>query len=454
MKYTPHKYQEFAANFILEHPIAAVFLDCGMGKTSLTLLALLLLMYDRFEVSRVLIIAPLRVAKHTWKDEIEKWDDFSCLKYAVAVGTAKERIAALKSDARIIFINRENTQWLIEKSGIPFDFDMVILDELSSFKNWQSKRFKALMKIRPLVKRIVGLTGTPTGSGGYMDLFAEFKVLDMGERLGRFIGQYRTAYFSPLATNGQIVYSYGLLPGAKEQINKRISDITISMKAVDHLDMPELISTEYPVYLDEKERKTCEDLKDELILQTDEGEVTAANAAALSGKLCQLANGAIYLDDGSITEIHGKKLDALEDIIEAAVGKPVLAIYWYRHDRQRIAERLEKLNVVFDFLDSDTSIEKWNQGELAVALAHLQSSGHGLNLQESGSNTMVFFGIPWSVELYQQTVARLWRQGQKNKTMTVMHIVTKGTIDERIMKALKNGNTTQAALIDAVKAEF
>ena len=454
MKYIPHKYQEYATNFILEHPIAAVFLSCGMGKTSLTLLAVLLLMYDRFEVSKVLIVAPLRVAKHTWKDEIEKWDDFSLMRYSVVVGTAKERMAALKADANIYIINRENIPWLVEKSGMQFDFDMVVIDELSSFKNWQSKRFKALMKVRPQIKRIIGLTGTPTGSGGYMDLFAEFKVLDMGERLGRFIGQYRTWYFRPLATNGQIVYSYGLLPGAEEQINKKISDITISMSAVEHLDMPELVSANYTVYLDEKERQTYEEMKGELILQIDEGEVTAANAAALSGKLSQLSNGAIYLDDKSTVEIHGRKLDALEDIIEAAVGSPVMVVYWYRHDKDRISQRLKALKVPFDFLDSDESIEKWNRGELAVALAHPQSSGHGLNLQESGSHMMVFFGIPWSVELYQQTVARLWRQGQKNRTVTVMHIVTKGTIDERIMKALENGNTTQAALVEAVKAEF
>ena len=454
MKYIPHKYQEYAMNFILEHPIAAIFLDCGMGKTSLTLLAILILIYDRFEIGKVLIIAPLRVAKHTWKDEIEKWDDFKCLRYSVVVGNAKERIAALKADADIYIINRENIPWLIEKSGIPFDFDMVIVDELSSFKSWQSKRFKALMKVRPQIKRIVGLTGTPTGSGGYMDLFAEFKLLDMGKRLGRFIGQYRSWYFRPLVTNGQIVYSYGLVPGAEDLINKKIADITISMKAVDHLDMPELISTEYPVYLDDEETKRYRDMKDELIFETENGEVTAANAAALSGKLCQMASGAVYLDDGSVAKIHDRKIDALEDIVEASLGKQLMVVYWYRHEKERIAKRLTELKVDFDFLDSDESIDRWNSGKLQVALAHSMSSGHGLNLQESGANTMVFFGIPWSVELYQQTVARLYRQGQKNKTVTVMHIITKGTIDERIMKALENGNTTQQALIDAVKAQF
>lgn len=453
MKYNPHPYQKYATDFIIAHPIAAIFLDCGMGKTSLTLLAILMLL-DSFEVRKVLIIAPLRVAKHTWKDEILKWDDFNGIRYSVCVGAAAERKAALRKDADVYIINRENVPWLIEKSGVPFDFDMVVIDELSSFKNWQSKRFKSLMKVRPNVKRIIGLTGTPTGSGGYMDLFGEFKILDMGKRLGRFIGQYRTWYFRPLATNGQIVYSYGLLPGAEELINDKISDITISMTALDHLEMPEKISTTYPVYLDESERKSYENMKDELILTTEDGEITAANAASLSGKLSQMANGAVYTDDEAVIEIHQKKLDALEDVIEAALGKPVLVVYWYRHDRERIAERLTEKGIKFSDIKSDESIRLWNEGKLPVGLAHPQSSGHGLNLQESGSNTMVFFGIPWSVELYQQTVARLWRQGQKHRTVSIIHIVTKNTIDERIMKALEDGNTTQAALIEAVKAQF
>lgn len=306
---------------------------------------------------------------------------------------------------------------------------MIVIDELSSFKNNQAKRFKSLMKVRPKVSRIVGLTGTPTGSGGYMDLFAEFKVLDMGERLGHFIGQYRLSFFRPLATNGQIVYSYGLLPGAEEAINKRISDITISMKAVDHLDMPELISTEYPVYMSDSEKKLYDDLKKDLILDTSGGEVTAANAAALSGKLTQMANGAVYSDDESVIQIHDRKLEDLEDIIEAAVGKPVMVVYWYRHDRQRISEKLKSLGISFECIDSDASIEKWNRGELPVALCHPASSGHGLNLQESGSNTMVCFGIPWSLELYQQTVARLWRQGQKSRTVTIIHTSIETTMD-------------------------
>ena len=430
MKYNPHDYQIYAINFIKEHPIAAILLDMGMGKTSIVLAALNDLMFDSFEVTKVLIIAPLRVAKHTWSAEIQKWDQLRGLRYSIAVGTAAERMKALQADADIYIINRENVPWLIEKSGLSFDYDMVVIDELSSFKNWQAKRFKALMKVRPRVKRIVGLTGTPS-SNGLMDLFAEYKVLDMGERLGRFISQYRVEYFVPDQTNGPIVYSYRLRKGADKRIYDRISDITISMKGTDHLQMPELINSEYPVY---------------------GGEVTAANAATLSGKLTQMANGAVYSDAGGIEFIYDKKLDALEDIIEAANGKSILVAYWYKHDLTRIIDRLEALSVKYGKLDSDQSIEDWNAGRLEVGLIHPASAGHGLNLQ-SGGNTLVWFGMIWSLELYQQTVARLWRQGQESGTVVVQHIITADSIDERIMKALHAKGNTQARLIDAVKAE-
>ena len=374
------------------------------------------------------------------------------LKYSVAVGTETERLSALRKPADIYLINRENVQWLVTESGIPFDFDMVVIDELSSFKNHQTKRFKALMKVRPKVKRIVGLTGTPS-SNGLMDLWAEFRLLDMGERLGRFIGQYRTSYFRPDKQNGQVVFSYKPLPGAEKQIYGKISDITISMKSDDHLQMPELINSRYTVYLSEKEDSHYADLKKDLVLQLPDGEITAANAASLSGKLSQMANGAIYTDAGETVAIHERKLDALEDIIEAANGKPVLVAYWFRHDLERITERLQKLKIPYSRLDTDGSIRKWNAGEIPVALIHPASAGHGLNLQ-GGGNTLVWFGLTWSLELYQQTVARLWRQGQESETVVVQHIITKGTIDERIMKALSEKDTTQAALIDAVKADL
>ena len=451
MIYRPHDYQKFAINFILEHPIAAIFLDMGMGKSSITLTAIMELMYDRFEVSKVLIVAPLRVCKYTWPQEIVKWEHLSGLKFSLATGTAAERKMALKADADIYIINRENIPWLIDESGIPFDYDMVVIDELSSFKNHQSKRFKALMQVRPRVKRIVGLTGTPS-SNGLMDLFAEYKVLDMGERLGRFISQYRNAYFRPGRTNGMIVYNYVPLPGADKQIYEKISDITISMKGTDYLEMPELVNSRYEVYMDEHEAELYDGMEKELVLSLPGGEITAANAAVLSGKLLQMSNGAIYSDDESVYSIHDRKLDALEDIIEAANGRSILIAYWFQHDLDRIEKRLSDKKIGFEKLDSDGSIARWNKGEIPVALIHPASAGHGLNLQDGG-NFLVWFGLTWSLELYQQTVARLWRQGQQSGTVVVQHIITAGTIDEDVMDALEHKEVTQSRLIAAVKAK-
>lgn len=451
MIYRPHDYQKFAINFILEHPIAAIFLDMGMGKSSITLTAIMELMYDRFEVSKVLIVAPLRVCKYTWPQEIVKWEHLSGLKFSLATGTAAERKMALKADADIYIINRENIPWLIDESGIPFDYDMVVIDELSSFKNHQSKRFKAFMKVRPWVKRIVGLTGTPS-SNGLMDLYAEFKMLDMGERLGRFISQYRNAYFRPGRTNGMIVYNYVPLPGADKQIYEKISDITISMKGTDYLEMPELVNSRYEVYMDEHEAELYDGMEKELVLALPGGEITAANAAVLSGKLLQMSNGAIYSDDESVYSIHDRKLDALEDIIEAANGRSVLIAYWFQHDLDRIEKRLSDKKIGFEKLDSDSSIARWNKGEIPVALIHPASAGHGLNLQDGG-NFLVWFGLTWSLELYQQTVARLWRQGQQSGTVVVQHIITAGTIDEDVMDALEHKEVTQSRLIAAVKAK-
>ena len=450
MRYEPHEYQVYAAEYIKSHEVSAVLLECGLGKTAITLTAIDGLMFDSFDIRKVLVIAPVRVAKMSWPDEIEKWDHLHGLRYSVAAGTEAERIKALKEPADIYLINRENVQWLVEKSGIPFDFDMVVVDELSSFKNHQAKRFKALMKVRPKVKRIVGLTGTPS-SNGLMDLFAEYKLLDMGERLGRFIGQYRSAYFRPDKANGPVVYSYKLLPGAEDAIYARISDITISMKSADHLKMPELVNSRYMVHLDKNELLKYAKMREELILKLPKGEVTAANAAALSGKLVQMANGAVYSDDGDHERIHDRKLDALEDIIESANGKPVLVAYWYQHDLERIVERLAELKVDSCRLDKEQSIRRWNEGDVPVGLIHPASAGHGLNLQ-SGGSILVWFGLTWSLELYQQTVARLWRQGQEN-TVSVIHIIAAKTIDERIMDALEAKDNTQKALIEAVKAE-
>ena len=452
MEFKPHDYQKYATEFIESHPIAAVILQMGLGKTVCTLTAIEHLIYDTFEVSKVLIVAPLRVAKVTWSDEIDKWDHLSHLTYSVAVGSEKERLSALKKKADLYMINRENLQWLIEKSGLPFDYDMVVLDELSSFKSWQSKRFRAFMKVRPKVQRVVGLTGTPS-SNGLMDLFAEFKCLDMGERLGRFITQYRNAFFIPDRMNGQVVYSYKPRPFAEEEIYRRIGDITISMKALDHLKMPELIENRYPVYMDDGEKQQYESMKKDLILPYLENEaITAANAAALSGKLCQMANGAVYSDEGSVAHIHDRKLDALEDIIEAAQG-PILLCYWFKHDLERITKKLDELKVEYARISSDGSIRMWNEGKFQVGLIHPASAGHGLNLQ-TGGNHIVWFGLTWSLELLEQTNARLWRQGQRAETVVVQYLVTAGTIDERILDAISKKEKDQNALIDAVKAEL
>ena len=446
MKYNPHNYQRYAAEFIIAHPIAALLLDMGLGKTSITLTAINDLLFDSFEVHKVLVVAPLRVARDTWGAEIEKWEHLKNLRYSVVVGTAQERISALCTPADIYIINRENIQWLVEESGFSFDFDMAVIDELSSFKNHQSKRFRAFIKVRPKLKRIVGLTGTPA-SNGLMDLFAEFKLLDMGERLGRLIGLYRNTYFQPDKRNGMVIYSYKPLPNAEQRIYDKISDITISMKAADHLKMPELISAEYTVQLSEKEREKYASLKKDLVLSEDNEEVTAANAASLSNKLSQMANGAVYSDDESVIQIHDRKLDALEDIIESMNGRSLLVAYWFKHDLERIRKRFEIREI-----KSSRDISEWNSGKIPVALIHPASAGHGLNLQ-SGGSTLVWFGLTWSLELYQQTNARLRRQGQTADTVIIQNIIAKDTIDEQIIKALKTKDTTQAALITAVKAE-
>lgn len=415
------------------------------GKTVITLTAIEQL-YRNGKISKVLIIAPLRVAKDTWPAEIKKWDHLKGMGYAVAVGTESDRKEAVLRNEPVTVINRENVDWLINKSGLPFDFDCLVIDELSSFKSHTSQRFKALMKVRPKVKRCIGLTGTPS-SNGLMDLWAEYRLLDMGKRLGRFIGRYRTDYFKPDRYNGNIVYSYVPLPGAEEKIYEAISDITVSMKAADYLHMPECVYNRITVTMSPEERDKYRKLKKELILSLPGGEVTAANAASLSNKLTQMSNGAVYNDNGDIEVIHDRKLDALEDIIEAANGKPVLVAYWYRHDLERIKKRFTVSEI-----KTEGDIARWNAGKSPVACIHPASAGHGLNLQ-SGGSCLVWFGLTWSLELYQQTNARLYRQGQKN-TVVIHHIITEGTIDERIIKALADKDTTQNNLLEAVKKEI
>ena len=447
MQYNPHDYQSFCAKYIVDHPCAAVFLSCGLGKTSITLSAIVDLMLDAFVVKKVLVVAPLRVAMVSWPDEIEKWEDFQCLIFSVVCGTQEKRVEALRKKANVYIVNRENLPWLIEMCGQHFDFDMVILDELSSFKNYQSKRVKSFLTVRPLIKRVVGLTGTPS-SNGLMDLFSEFKCLDLGKRLGRFITQYRKEFFMPDKANGHVVYSYRLQSDGEKRIYDAIRDMTISMKALDNLKMPEIVSSQCVVYMDKREEKQYKMLKKDLVLSVGEDTmISAVSAAALSGKLCQMANGCVYSDDGSEVILHNRKLDALEDLIEAANGNPVLVAYWFKHDRERIKKRFD-VREIKDAKD----IADWNNGKIPVAILHPASAGHGLNLQAGGS-FLVWFGLTWSLELYQQTVARLWRQGQKN-TVVVQHIITSGTIDGAILKALEKKEKMQDALIKAVKAEL
>lgn len=444
MKYSPHNYQTYATDFIVGHPEAAVFLDMGLGKSVISLTALLDLCLDRFEIAKVLVIAPLRVARDTWTAELQKWDHLKCFTYATVIGSVSEREAALRKKAHIYLINRENVSWLIEESGFPFDFDMIVIDELSSFKSYQAKRFRSLLRVRPTVKRIVGLTGTPAGNG-LTDLWAEFRILDLGKRLGRFITHYRNRYFLPDKRNGMTVYSYKPLPGAEDAIYRQISDITVSMKAVDHLDMPECIFNDVTVSLSKEERQKYDTLRNNLILSLGEDEIDASNAASLSNKLSQMANGAVYDEDKTVHCIHNRKLDALEDLIEAANGKPVLVAYWYRHDLERIRARFCVREI-----RTPADISDWNAGKIPVAVIHPASAGHGLNLQAGGS-TLIWFGLTWSLELYLQTNARLWRQGQTAKTVVIHRIVAEGTVDELMLKALDRKERSQNSLIDAVR---
>lgn len=446
MQYKPYEYQEYATRFIQTHEVSAIFLDCGMGKSVITLTAIKRLL-AKGKARRVLVVAPLRVAQTTWPDEIQKWDHLKGLTYAVAVGSEEKRKAALAKKADITIINRENVEWLVAKSGQKWCYDTVVLDELSSFKSYQAKRFKYLLKVRPFVSRIVGLTGTPA-SNGLMDLWAEFRVLDLGERLGRYITRYREAYFKPDKRNAQVVFSYKPLPGAEERIYEKISDITISMKAKDYLHLPELVFNDVFVKLDEKAERAYAEFKADMVVELKGEEIDAVNAAVLSNKLLQMANGAIYAEDGKVIRIHDKKLDALEDMLESANGKPVLVAYWFKHDLQRIKERFPLAREIKTAED----IRAWNNGEIAMGLIHPASAGHGLNLQRGGS-TIIWFGLTWSLELYQQLNARLYRQGQK-ETVIIHHILIEGTMDERVLRAVGEKDKTQSALIDAVKAEL
>lgn len=445
MKYKPHNYQQFATDFILNQSICCLMLDMGLGKTVITLTALWQLALDSFDVSRVLVIAPKRVAEDTWPKELAKWEHLTGLTSSLVLGSAAERKAALQKKAFLYIINRENVAWLVKNHY--WDFDMVVIDELSSFKSNKAERFKAMKKVRPMVTRIVGLTGTPAPNT-LLDLWPQMYLMDMGQRLGRFIGGFRDRFFLPDKRNREIIYSYKPREGAEDAIYALISDICISMKAADYLDMPERIDNRIEVSMSPKERKLYDDFQKDMVLSIDDEELDAANAASLSNKLLQMANGAVYGEDKKVIPIHDRKLDALEDLVEAANGKPLLVAYWYKHDLQRIKARFKNARCI----DTAKDIDDWNAGKIPLALIHPASAGHGLNLQDGGC-TIVWFGLTWSLELYQQLNARLWRQGQKH-TVVIHHIVTKGTHDEDVMRALENKDTRQSALIEAVRARI
>ncbi|MBR9648615.1 DEAD/DEAH box helicase [Clostridium tyrobutyricum] len=445
--YKPHGYQAFSTEFILKHKSAGLFLECGLGKSVITLTAIMELMYNMFDVSKVLVIAPLRVADTTWQGEIEKWEHLKCLKLSKILGSKKNRIMALYKKADVYTINRENVPWLVDFYKNDWPFDMVIIDELSSFKSPSAKRFKALKKVRHKIKRIVGLTGTPAPNG-LLNIWSQMYLLDGGERLGRTFTGYRNRYFHPQKyINGGIPTDYTINEDAEKKIYEKISDICISMKALDYLKMPECMFNKVMVELSEKDMKLYRKLERDLLLPFEASDVDAKNAAVLSNKLLQMASGAVYDEFGDVKLIHDKKLDALEDLIEAANGKPVLVYYGFKHDKDRIKERFE-----VEEINTSEDMAKWNDGKIQIALCHPASTGHGLNLQEGGC-TIIWFSLTWSLELYQQANARLYRQGQKH-TVVIHHIIAKDTVDEKVIQVLENKDTSQTALIDAVKARI
>lgn len=449
MKYDAYEYQKQATTFLEEHPVAALFLDMGLGKTVITLTALLHLL-EKKEIRKVLIIAPLRVAKYTWPQELEKWDHLKTLSYSVAIGSAKERVKAFEKEVDLYIINRENVKWMVQ--NIPFTFDAIVIDELSSFKNPDAKRFYYLNQVRSKAKRMIGLTGTPP-SNGLTDLYGEISILDGGERFGNSLEKFCEKYFYLWWSKDGTYFSYRLRCGAKEEIYEKISDITMSMKAVDYVKMPDLIISETRVLLSPKEQEVYDKMCAQATADIDLNTVSASNSRGLITKLTQMANGAVYSDRNSIAVIHDRKLDALEDMIESMNGKPLLVVYWYKHDLYRIEERLSKIGVKYTQLDKGRGIEEWNKGNISVGLVHPMRVGHGLNLQEGGS-TICWFSLTWSLELYQQMNARLYRQGQKENAVVVQHIIAADTIDEDIMNALQRKEKTQSGLIDAVKARL
>jgi len=451
MLFNPHKYQEYAIEKITEEPVVGLFLEMGLGKTVITLTALDQLKFDSFEAGKVLIIAPLRVAEDTWSRESEKWDHLKHLRISKILGGRKQREFALKADADLYIINRENIEWLVSMTGDDWPFDTVVIDELSSFKSPSAKRFKALRRVRPLVNRVIGLTGTPAPNG-LMDLWSQIYLLDQGERLGKTITGYRDRYFTAGARSGHVVYDWREKEEAEKAVYEKIGDICVSMKAEDWLKMPERIDRRIPVVLSQDTREKYKKLERDLLLPLKDADIVANTAAVLSNKLLQMANGAVYDENKGVQHIHDAKLDALEDVVEAANGNPVLVFYSYKHDLERIQQRFKHVRVLRKGADGVKDIADWNLGKIQILAVHPASAGHGLNLQDGG-NIIVWFGLPWSLELYQQANARLYRQGQK-RSVIIHHLVAQGTMDEDVMDALEAKAAGQDALMAAVKARI
>ena len=445
MRFKPHSYQQLAITKILDNQAAGLFLDMGLGKTVCALTAARELTLERFQVSKVLVIAPKRVAQVTWPAELKKWEHLQDMRYSVVLGTAKERRAALMKPAQVYIINRENVSWLVEHYGPRWPFDMVILDELSSFKNRSAKRWKDLKKVLPFIRRIVGLTGTPAPNG-LMDLWAQVYLLDRGARLGRTLTAFRDRYFRPGKRNGHVVYEWIPREGSQDRIYASLADLCVSMDAKDWLEMPERLEVDIEVDLAPEDLEKYRKMEADLLLPFDGGDVVADTAGVLVGKLLQMASGAVYNENGDVQELHTAKLEALEDLVESSNGKPLLVFYWFRHELERLKAKFPGAKT----LDTPKDVKDWNTGKTPLLLAHPASAGHGLNLQEGG-NTIVWFSLTWSLELYQQANARLYRQGQKN-TVVVYHLISKKTIDEQVLKALNAKNMTQFALLDALKS--
>lgn len=447
MNYIPHKYQEYAEQLIIEKPAVLLAVEMGLGKTVTTLTAIQNLLYDRFEVQKVLVIAPLRVANVVWSDEVDKWTHLQGLQLSKILGSEKQRLAALDQPADIYLINKENVVWLVQHYGIKWPFDMVVIDESSSFKDPQAKRFRALRTVRPKVKRIVELTGTPSPNG-YLDLWPQLYLLDRGERLEKTITGYRSRYFEPDKRNATTIFSWQPKSGAIEAIQQKISDIVVSMKAEDWLQMPERIDNIIRVRMDDRAKAEYRQLERDLLLPYAEGDVVAGSAAVLANKLLQMANGAVYDENKAVRTIHDEKLNALEELVDAANGNPLLVFYWYKHDLARIKGYFPSARELIGKED----IDAWNAGQVKLLLAHPASAGHGLNLQ-AGGNTIVWFGLTWSLELYEQANARLHRQGQE-RSVVVNHLITEGTMDEQVMQALARKDVGQKGLMEAVKARI